>query len=438
MTNWQEDNLSTIMEYPFDFDRYIAEQLREIDDLDERRFAKTVLVEGLGRMIHQTEQKYKELENRIYQEISIPNNQYEIASTIARRSHYDPTNETLFPVYPLELKDARWKEALSTEESIYAGTIYIQGNRQMCREFEQAGAYTGTITIGAEEKTIECCIKKADRYRLAVETLYRMFLDNHIPWETVNIGYLDKFYDLYIPAHAVKGIKTEYVTLENTNINFGKYNPAVIKDMIPLWNIETITFDSRNFMIPCIDGIYYEHEFLMEEKNRQDGYLIQTNDEILEIRHEQGKIIIKSKQEFFEGWKAFRIVQENTVRSLDYDAPILSNHKQDTFIRRLSGQSKVTLLTKADLFRRIMELDILEYIEIVEYEILEDGKKFPSEESMNWFVRDEVFPMESRKVLLLKFKARDNECYLNDTFMWFVISQIQMEIGEYFCVGLLV
>ena len=48
MATWQEENLSAILEYPFDFDRYIAEQLREIDDLDERIFAKKVLMEGLG------------------------------------------------------------------------------------------------------------------------------------------------------------------------------------------------------------------------------------------------------------------------------------------------------------------------------------------------------------------------------------------------------
>lgn len=41
MATWQEENLSAILEYPFDFDRYIAEQLREIDDLDERILQKS-------------------------------------------------------------------------------------------------------------------------------------------------------------------------------------------------------------------------------------------------------------------------------------------------------------------------------------------------------------------------------------------------------------
>ena len=32
----------------FDYDKYIQERLREIDDLDERREAKVLLAEGLG------------------------------------------------------------------------------------------------------------------------------------------------------------------------------------------------------------------------------------------------------------------------------------------------------------------------------------------------------------------------------------------------------
>ncbi len=57
--------LNGIEEYPFDFERYIEERLREIDDLDERRFAKKVLLDGLGRGIRCMEAKYKQLEQRI-------------------------------------------------------------------------------------------------------------------------------------------------------------------------------------------------------------------------------------------------------------------------------------------------------------------------------------------------------------------------------------
>lgn len=42
MGKWKDNNLSAILEYPFDFERYMEERLREIDDLDERQFAKTI------------------------------------------------------------------------------------------------------------------------------------------------------------------------------------------------------------------------------------------------------------------------------------------------------------------------------------------------------------------------------------------------------------
>ena len=36
------------------------------------------------------------------------------------------------------------------------------------------------------------------RYQEAVETLYKVFQDNRIPWQTVHTGYLDKFCDIYL------------------------------------------------------------------------------------------------------------------------------------------------------------------------------------------------------------------------------------------------
>ena len=57
---------------------------------------------------------------------------------------------------------------------------------------------------------------------------------------------------------------------------------------------------------------------------------------------------------------------------------------------------------------------------------------------MNWFIAESVFPMEERRILLLKFKAKKLKHYLNDGMIRFVVSQLQLEIGEYRCVGVLV
>lgn len=431
MANMQTENLSAILEYPFDFERYMEEQLREIDELDERIFAKKVLIEGMRYIIRQTEKKYQELERRVYQEISIPDNAYNIVSTIVKRAHFDPTNDTLYPVIPLDLSEEKTREALSTEEFIYIDTVFLKADRQTCQQFESTEGFT--TKAAGKEKEIPVHIRRTERYRSLLEQLYYMFQDNHIPWETVNIGYLDKFYDVYVLRKDIAG---DEAILEEFVVDYGTYKELIQEDILPLWNIQQITFDSMNFMVPCIDGAYYEHELLIEEKNWADGYLVQMNQDISEIRHEKGKIIIKSGKETFENWTAVRIVQKKTIRSLDYDEPLLTNRRQDSFIRRYANGSGTSLLTKSELFRKIMELDIRDYIEIVGYEILENGEACPAGESMNWFVREELFPMEGRKVLLLSFREKDKENYLNDSMIWFVVSQIQSQISEYRCVGI--
>lgn len=435
MGDWNDNNLSEILEYPFDFERYIQERLREIDDVDERRFAKTILTEGLGKVIKCTEQKYRELERRVYEEIEIADNQYEAVMTLVKREHYDPTNGTLYPVMEQDLNDDELREMLSSEGNVYIGTIYLKMDQAGVKDFRATGEFAGMLEGNGEGKEAKVLIQPSNRYRDMMESLYQVFQDNHIPWVTMNTGYLDKFFDVFVEASGE--MTYEEIKMENVKIQFDKFEQFVTYGVVPLWNMEWVVFNSADFMMPCINGIYYEHEFSLEDKEEKDGYLIQTNEDILEIRQEKGKIVIKSQKETFEEWKALHIIQAKTIRSLDYNQPFLTNHKKDTFFRRYSENSHVQLMTKTDLFRRIMELDIGEYVEVVDYEICDRARDFPPEEGMNWFVREDLFPMESRKVLLLKFEEKKPGFYLNDSMVRFAVSQIQLEISEYRCVGVL-
>ena len=56
----------------FDYENYIQKRLKEIDDLDERRFAKELLTESLGKVLKCTESKYDALEKRIQNELDVP------------------------------------------------------------------------------------------------------------------------------------------------------------------------------------------------------------------------------------------------------------------------------------------------------------------------------------------------------------------------------
>ena len=387
-------------------------------------------------------EKYKKLERRIYEETEIAANRYETAMTVIQRKHYDPTNETLFPVEPLDLKTDGLAEKLTTDRKRFLGTIFLEADDDVQERFLKEGSFSGSLT----QREVRVEIRQAERYQKTIERLYHIFLDNHVPWQTVHTGYLDKFYDVYLDlsksseksgTQAQQYEKTGRPDLEEMVIRYGEYESFVKTDILPLWNVEWLTFDSADFMLPGMDGICYEHEFSLEDKEEQDGYLISSNEEILEIRHEKKKIVIRSRKETFEGWKALHIIRLPAVRSLDYDAPFLTNRRRDSFLRSYAAGCGVPLLTKAELFRRIMELDVGDYIEAEGYEICEHTEDFPAVRGMNRFVRDELFPMESRRILLIRFREVKAGHYLNGCMVRFVISQIQMEISEYRCVGVI-
>jgi len=439
MKNWKENNLSGMEEYPFDFRRYIEERLREIDDLGERSFTKEVLLTGLGKAIQITEEKYQALERRIYEELELQGSQFEVVTTVVRREHYDAINQTLFPVLEADLQEQKLSEVLSSEQAMYAGTVFLKISEAELMSWRPERRFVAFWEYQDQVENVTISVRPAKRYRQEVERLYQMFQDNQIAWETIHVGHLERFFDVYIetvslPERISKKSSTQ-ILLSELDIQWGDAKTKVELGMIPLWNIERLSFDSEKFKEATIDGSYYAHDINIKDWAETDGYLIEKNEEILEIRHERKKIVIKSPKEEFRNWTVLHFTQKKTVRSLDYQEALLTNHKRDTFLGRFSAGSGVRLMTKADLFRRIMDLDIREYIKVVGYEISEALPAIPEAESMNWFIPEGLIPFNHRRFLSLQFETIQPEHYLTGSMINFVISQLQMELMEYYLVG---
>lgn len=439
MKNWKENNLSGIEEYPFDFRRFIEERLREINDLGERGFAKEVLLTGLGTAIQINEEKYQALESRIYEELQLQGSQFEVVTTIVRREHYDAINQTLFPVVEADLQEQKLSKVLSSEQEIHAGTVFLEITEAELMNWRPERRLTAFWEYQENAEQVTVSVRPASRYREVIEKIYQMFQDNIIPWETVHVGYLERFFDVYIersslPESVSKDSGT-LISLAELDIQWDEDKANVESGMIPLWNIERLSFDSEKFKEATIDGSYYAHEINIKDWVDTDGYMIEKNEDILEIRHEHKKIVIKSPKEEFRNWMVLHFIQEKTIRSLDYTAPLLTNHKRDTFFGRFSAVCNVILNTEADLFRRIMDLDIKDYIKIVGYEISETLAAIPEVESMNWFINEGLIPLNHRRFLSLQFKTVQPDHYLTDSMINFVVSQLQMELMEYYLVG---
>lgn len=408
-----------IAEKTFDYEAYIQERLKEISDLDDRKYAKKVLWEGLGSIFRRSEQKYAELERRIYDEIAVPENRYECGITITSIKDYDPINGVWFPLDASDLEE---------KKEMVKKTVYCKLPDSKLAEVPKQ--CDGVVMIHGEEKPCRFQIVPAERYRSKVEELYQVFVYNNVRWTTVNTAYLNRFYDVVLEL-------SEEEIPDSWTVYWEAFTPFVEEDYIPLWNVEKFTFDCVDFMMPCMDGIHYEHEFELEEYGKEHGYLIGVNEEIEEIRQEENKIILKSKQEIFENWVAYRICNSSmNPHDKKLQMPLF-NSRKDSFIRRYSYGKETSMMSRTELFLKVREFALEDYVELVDFEIVTDMQPEYIHGDMNWFVQEEIFPFEQRRVLKLVFRERQS-LYLNESFVRFLVSQIQLEQNEFKCVGVMI
>lgn len=406
-------------EKKFDYESYIQDKLKDIDDLDERRFAKELLLEGLGNVFAWTEKKYDALERRIQNELDVPWKYFNVYMTIIDKADYDPINPFWFPVSDDEVK----KNAVPAYE-----TVYLAADEEMCREFCGHKALTG---IGQESgQEISFQIKKSTRYVDSVKKLYELFADNHIPWRTLHMGHMERFFDL-VPEKEIPEGETYY-------IRYGKWDTYIKKEKILLWNIEKTSIHSNECRMPCIDEVLYEHMFyLTEERTGNDSYLVEAGEEVLSIRYEKKKIVLKTKKESLKDIFLYRLHQGEPELSVGYQFPVLSNCGKDNLAVRYLQQTGSFIQTPMELYRKVEEMSGAYKIDILGYEITAHAEGKLIDGDMNEFMGAQVFGRDERKILLLRIKREEQYAadYLYVSQIRYILSQMQMEFMEYRCVG---
>lgn len=413
----------------FDYDKYIQERLREIDDLDERREAKVLLAEGLGRMMAWSEGRYAALEERVQRELEAPWRPFHTYTTIIGREDYDPINSFWAP---LCMEDLQAGPGQGGRE-----TVYLAADDAACRAFLQAGVVEAQdARIG---QPVRLTVRRPSRYRACLEQLYALFSGNHVPWQTVHLGHLERFFDLF-PEGEGDG-ETGTGSRRVYHFPEERWDGCIRQGMVPLWNIRQIPVRSREFRMPCIDEAFYEHAFyLPEEKGQTDGYLAQAGDEILSIRYEKDKIVLKTRRDTLEDISVCRLCQAGPEPSAGYRYPVLTNHRPDSLAARYLQKSGRFLQTPAELGRKVQEFAGGYRMEMAGFEILEKAEEGFLSGDMNGFTGARVFTDDRRKVLLIRLRQAGGyeDGYLLGAQVRYMLSQLQMEFLEYRCMGVVI
>lgn len=378
------------MENITDLQQHIRKRLTEIEDLDERKDAREILLEGLVPIFELMEKRYLDLENQIKREIEIPNEKYAVSMTVVKKEDYDPINGTLYPVVPALLQED--KEQENPEPVPFL--IYFAGSHQKKEAFEKEADFRGFDDSG---RAYAVRVRKAKCYQQALSELYQVFAYNKICWTTVNTGYMDRFYEVYTD---------EETDVNGLEIDFASYKEDIKTDMLLLWNIEKFTFQCRKFMVPCIDEKYYEHELDLKNYDLDSGYMLGINEDVLKVRHEKDKIIMTSLNESFRDWEAYRFIGKTDTSSHGYNYEMLSNSRKSSFFQNYREQQESSLGSRTELFWVVQSFENNFYVELERCEVLEMSPESCLEGDMNPFLGNTIFPMETRKFLVLYFRRK--------------------------------
>lgn len=405
-----------------DYRSYIQSRIREIDDLDERKYAKKILLEGLGEIFRLTEERYLKLSERIQNEIDIPFDKYAVVTTVINKEDYDPINGTLFPVCSEDT------EKNSMDNSV---VIFLEADDSVCQAFLKKKQINGCVEGSGENISFE--IRKCERYLKAVEKLYQLYKYNEIPWDIIHMGYMERFFEM-VPVSGLK--EKEGISDKNIAFEWGEYSQYVRTDRIPLWNINRFNYQSQDFTVPCIDGMYYEHVIqLNDSQTDRNGYLVGIQKDIESIRYEKNKIILKTKQEMLQETILYGIYNKDIMYSPGYGYKGLSNRRKYSFAGRYTYKTGKFIQTEMELIRKIEELSNNYKLKVVKYELTNILSVPEFEADMNQFIETEIFSNEKRTRLLIHFERPAVEDFLYQSQIRYVLSQLQMEYLEYKCVG---
>jgi len=416
-----EDMMGIYMEEEksFDYENYIKSRLKEIDDLDERREAKELLLNGLASIFEWTEEKYKALEQRIQDELKLPWQYYNVFMTIIERRDYDAINAFWHPVC---------EEDISTVQDMKYSTIFLMADEESCKEFLKQEMIEGTDE--SDGRKISFRIRSSKKYVDRVKALHDLFMRNHIPWQTVHLGYAERFFDLIPDKDMPTGSKIKF--------QWGKWEKYVHQDMILLWNIEKFMLQSQEYRHPCLDEVIYEHiYYLGSGKEETDGYLVEANEDMLSVRFEENKILIKTEQESLEDAFIYKLYQGDRGNSYGYQFPVLSNCKKDSLAVRYLQETGNFIQTPMELYRKIEELSAGYPVKVMGYEITDHVEGAVIEGDMNRYIGMQLFSNDNRSILLFQFRkeAAVRDAYLYESQIRYILSQLQLEFLEYQCMG---
>lgn len=419
----------------------IAKRLAEMKSPGERAILREIMSDIFLPLYDQTEAKYAMLEQRVRDELPLLYDTYTVYSTVMQREYIDDKHAYLSAMIPAETEKADLKardliQALQDREQPTIETVFLEADYLRCQRIARdKQILNGAFVTNTGKIQFKCQMQPAKRYTDRVETLYKAFLRNDVPWTTINAAYQNKFFDVKL---ASMGDMPSNAKIQEAEISFAPYEDCVRRGLIPVWNVDVCQMKGGAFPEAVEDSINYEYEYSVSKLGLENGFLVDFDSGfILSVRRAGDKFVVVSPKQQGLVWNLYRLRSRQDTAVDMYHYPVLSNKRRDNFSARLSLKYGTRVATPAAMRTLMLSLELSEYLTLVDFRFASD-KVAGDTYDMNPFIRDEIRDPDYQKTLVLAFRANRREFFINRDILSFMVSEFQAAYPEYRCVGTLV
>lgn len=424
-----------------DMKELIRTQIQSLDNLQERVAFKSLMEQVFLALYETNEKMYRDLEERVQKELACDVNQYLVRTGLIERDYFDISHHLMAPMEEADLQVPEYsfadiREAIEKQGSFALEKVMLRCDYlQMQRIWSDDPEFQGYIKTDRSQNPREVTVKlqKNTHYLKKLEQLYRLFIKNGIPWQTLNTPYLYKMADVILTKLPEEFDGTEIIT--DIQIDFGAYNPVICSGLIPIWNINELRLDGTGFPMPCEDRQNFEHIISLHKHGPQHAYLAEDDPDVLSVRREEDRLYIISGSGASKKWDVY-CIRNYPDSSLDYYTyPVMQNQRAETFSERFQGKYGQNVKTRAELARFINGFCLDDYVVYQDCRIQEEFDLPRETYSMNSFIEDEIRDRRYQKKLVLYFNAGPKEPWLQRDTASFIVSEVQRIYPEYECGG---
>ena len=426
-----------------DMRQYIAKTLDGMTSITEKDMLRDVMENIFLPLYDHVDSELNKIERRVKEQLPLVISEYAVWTTLLERGNAYGGSPYLFPMLSEDLHKpsielSGLKDSLRDGKEIRLDTVFIQADYLECKEIaDNREIYEGTLKYGEGNYRIGVRLRQSKRYAAAVENLYKLFIANSIPWQTINAPYMFKMFDVIlaridIDDEASAGSASDYTA------DFGKHSDKVKYGLVPVWNIQKLTMKSEDIPLATINKVNYEYVFDLSEEGTEHGYLADYhNTEIVSVRRENDTMTVTTPMPKGIVWSMYKVKKRTYFETENFRYELMNNALDDSFAARMIAHYGTMVKTNAELQRLLEGYDVARYIRLESFQVIH-GETTGETYEVNSFLTDEIRDIAISKTLLLKFRPTKPGSYILRDMMSFLTSQVQLIYPEFKCVGVLV